>query len=68
MALLENCVATILQRKNLRCIYVATRFYVGEEKLLKLSKDSLIRTLNRFLADGLLEKEGNGRATKYFRK
>ena len=38
------------------------------EKLLKLSKDSLIRTLNRFLADGLLEKEGNGRATKYFRK
>ena len=38
------------------------------ETLLKLSKDSLIRVLNRFLADGLLEKEGNGRATKYFLK
>ena len=38
------------------------------ETLLKLSKDSLIRVLNRLLADGLLEKEGNGRATKYFLK
>ena len=36
------------------------------ETLLKLSKDSLIRVLNRFLADGLLKKEGNGRATKYY--
>ena len=36
------------------------------ETLLKLSKDSLIRILNRFLAEGLLKKEGNGRATKYY--
>ena len=35
---------------------------------LRLLKDSLIRVLNSFLADGLLEKEGNGRATKYFLK
>lgn len=38
------------------------------ENLLDLSKDTLIRLLNQLIQDGFINKEGSGRATKYYLK
>lgn len=38
------------------------------ESLFNLSKDSLIRFLNKMINNNLIEKEGNSKATKYFLK
>jgi ATP-dependent DNA helicase RecG len=38
------------------------------ENIFNLQKDSLLRLLNNLIEEGLLTKEGSGRATKYFIK